>query len=105
MAERELAEEAEHEVQARGEDYEVAALPDARDKDELEAVRAAKGARDQHEERKEHNEDGSVDDVSAFLKFAHTFSPTFFPSIPAGFMISTTMRMRNTKVSERLELM
>ena len=34
----------------------------------------------------------------------HTFSPTFFPRMPAGRIISTTMRIRYTKVSDMEEL-
>ena len=59
----------------------------------------------QHAQHIHGGENGGVDNVSALECFFHTFSPTFFPSIPAGFTSSTRMRMRNTKVSDRLELM
>ena len=105
MAKRELSHEAQHEVQARGQDDEIAALPDAGHDGEAEAARVREDDGQRHAQRVNGDEDGGVDQISASECFFHTFSPTFFPSIPAGFTSSTSMRMRNTKVSDRLELM
>ena len=105
VPQRELAHEAEHEVEAGREQDEVAALPDARGYNELEAPVPAQRGREGAEGGVYAAGGEAVRQICALNAFFHTFSPTFFPSMPAGFTSSTAMRMRKTTASVRLELM
>ena len=69
----------------------------------LKAAALSEGGGQHYAERVYRDDGQRIDQISAFDSFFHTFSPTFFPSIPAGFISSTTISMRNTKASVRLE--
>ena len=57
---------------------------------------------------KEQHDQAAVDAGTAqfcFLQRIHTFSPTFFPRMPAGLTSSITIRIRNTTALASDELM
>ncbi|MPM89307.1 hypothetical protein SDC9_136416 [bioreactor metagenome] len=105
MTQRKLSQEAERKVEGGCEDDQVAALPNAWRDDELEIARLAKALLDERKPDQKDGDDQRIEDIPLCCSaFDHTFSPMFFPRMPAGLMISTTMRMRNTNASAMLEL-
>ena len=101
MPQGQLPQKAQHQIQRRRHDDQVAALPDGRGDLQLHGA-AAQLAHQGHGGKQDHQRD-KVYQITQFRVF-HTFSPTFFPRIPAGRIISTTMRIRYTKVSDMEEL-
>ena len=107
MAQGQLAQKAQHQIQRSRQNHQVAALPQAGGQHQLEAALTSHRRGDELEGGKQHNNHKGIEQVAlpGFIQLFHTFSPTFLPIIPAGFSTSTMMRIRNTKVSAMLEEM
>ena len=89
----ELPQKAQYQVQGRRHDDEIAALPDGRR--ELELYRAAPGHADDHGGGEQRQQRREIDEAAQLVRVLfHTFSPTFFPRIPAGRIIRTTIKIR-----------
>ncbi len=101
VPQRQLPQKTQNQIQRRRHDDEIAALPDGGRDLELDGI-AAQQTHDGHR-GKQQSQHREVDQITQFGVF-HTFSPTFFPRIPAGRIISTTIRIRYTKVSDMEEL-
>ena len=107
VAQGQLAQKAQHQIQRSRQNHQVAALPQAGGQHQLEAALTSHRRGDELEGGKRHNNHKGIEQVAlpGFIQLFHTFSPTFLPIIPAGFSTSTMMRIRNTKVSAMLEEM
>ena len=107
VAQGQLPQKAQHQVQGRGQNHQVAALPQAGNQHQLETALTSHRRCNQLEGSKQHNDHKGIEQVAlpGFFQLFHTFSPTFLPIMPAGFSTSTIMRIRNTKVSAMLEEM
>ena len=98
VAERELAQVAKREIERRAEQDENAHLPDDRHQHAAVSILREHLTEQQHHGKEQHDQ-AAVDAGTAqfrFLQRIHTFSPTFFPRMPAGLTSSITIRIRNT---------